>query len=81
MLLTRIVQNLNLSDTDMQDVAATMAAIKQYIDGHINESVEHRHFHRHTQQVGESFDDCLLVLHELIKTCNCCSNECTQKNI
>ena len=40
--------------------------IKTYTDGHINESIEHRHFCRHTQQPGESFDDFLLILRKLV---------------
>ena len=76
-----IVQNLGLSDTDKQDITAIIAAIKTYIDGHINKSVERRHFRRRTQEPGESFDDFLLALRELVKTCNFCSNECIQKNL
>ena len=76
-----IVQNLGLSDADKKDVTAIIAAIKKYIDGHVNESVERRNFRRRTQQPGECFDDFLLALRELVKTCNFCSNECTQKNI
>jgi len=76
-----IVQNLGLSDTDKQDVTAIITTIKKYIDGHINESVECRNFCRHTQQPRESFDDFLLALRELVKTCNFCSNDCIQKNI
>ena len=76
-----VVQNLGLSDADKQDITAIITAIKTYIDGHINESVECRHFRRRIQQPGESFDDFLLALRELVKTCNFCTNECTQKNI
>ena len=32
-----------------------------------------------TQGVGESFDDFLVSLRELTKTCNFCSNDCLQK--
>ena len=73
-----IVQNLGLSGDDKKDVAAIIATIKKYIDGHINGSVERRNFCRRTQQLGESFDDYLLSLCELVKTCNFCSNDCTQ---
>ena len=76
-----IVQNLGLSDSEKKDTAAIISAIKKYIDGHINESVERRNFRRRTQQQGETFDDYLLVLRELVKTCNFCSSECTDKNI
>ena len=76
-----IVQNLGLSDTEKADIAAIISAIKKYIDGHINESVERRNFRRRSQQPGETFDDFVLVLRELVKTCNFCSNNCTRKNI
>lgn len=55
--------------------------MKHYIDGHINETVERRNFRKRTQQVGESFDDFLVSLRELVKTCNFCSDACTNKNI
>ena len=76
-----VVQNLGLSDADKQDITAIITAIKTYIDRHINESVERRHFRRRIQQPGESFDDFLLAFRELAKTCNFCTNECIQKNI
>ena len=49
--------------------------------GPINESVERCHFRKRKQQHGETFDDSLVSLHELAKTFNFCSNECTQKSI
>ena len=75
------VQNLGLSDTKKEDVAAIISNIKKYIDGHINESVERKNFRRRTQQPGESFDDFLVALHELVKTCNFCSDNSTRKNL
>ena len=76
-----IVQNLRLSSDEMKDVTTIIAAIKKYIDGHVNESVECRNFRRRTQQLGECFDNFLLALRDLVKTCNFCSNECMRKNI
>jgi len=76
-----IVQNLGLSNEERTSVATIIGAIKKYIESHINESVERRNFRRRTQQPGESFDDFLLTLHELVKTCNFCSNACIRKNI
>ena len=76
-----IVQNLGLSSDEMKDVTTIIAAIKKYIDGHVNESVERRNFRRRTQQPGECFDDFLLALRDLVKTCNFCFNDCMQKNI
>ena len=76
-----IVQNLGLTEEQRGNVESIISAIKRYIDGHVNETVERRNFRRRTQQVGESFDDFLVSLRELVKTCNFCSNACTQKNI
>ena len=38
-------------------------------------------FRNRTQQAGASFDDFLVSLHQLVKTCNFCNDACTQKNI
>ena len=56
-------------------------AIKCHIDGQINESVERHNLHCHMQQPVVSFNDFLVTLCKLAKTCNFCSNLCTQKNI
>ena len=55
-------------------------AIEHYVQGQINESVERRNFRRRVQQ-GETFDDFLVSIRELAKTCSFCSEECTQKNL
>jgi len=73
-----IVENLGLTTEQRK---AIILAIKHYIDGHINESVEQHNFRRHVQQSGEVFDDFLVVLHELVKTCNFCSSVCMEKSI
>ena len=36
---------------------------------------------KHMQQLGESFDNFLMSLRELVKTCNFYSNDCTNKSI
>ena len=76
-----VVQNLGLTEEQRGSVDSIISAIKRYIDGHVNETVERRNFRRCTQQAGESFDDFLISLRELVKTCNFCSDACTQKNI
>ena len=76
-----IVDNLGLTTDQRKSIEDIITAIKQYIDGHINESVERRNFRRRVQQQGETFDDFLVALRELVKTCNFCSNECIEKNI
>ena len=75
-----IVQNLGLTEEENGNVASIIRAIKCYVDGHVNETVERRHFRKRTQ-VGESFDDFLVSLRELVKTRNFCSDACTSKNI
>ena len=76
-----VVNNLGLTEEQEQDTDAIITAIKRHIDGQLNESVERRNLRRRTQQPGESFDDFLVALRELPKTCNCCSDQCSQKNI
>ena len=36
-------------------------------DGHMNETIEHQKFWRRSQQPDESFDNFVIVLHELIQ--------------
>jgi len=54
-------------------------AMQQYIDGHINETVEYRNFRCQIQQPGEPFDNYLILLWELAKTCKFCSKSFLQK--
>ena len=76
-----IVDNLGLSVGQRGKVKNIIEAIQEYVDGHIDESVERRNFRHRKQQPGEIFDDFLVSLRELAKTCKFCSKECTQKNI
>ena len=76
-----MVKNLGLSEDKWKSVAAIIATFKCYIEGHINKYVDRRNFRRRIQQPGETFDDFLVSLQELVKTCNFCSETCTQKNI
>ena len=76
-----IVQNLGLTTKENKSVDTIICAIKQYIDGHINESVERRNFRNCKQQTGESFFNFLVSLRELVKMCNFCSDNCANKNI
>ena len=56
-----------------------MTGIQSYVARQINESVERCNFRSRTQQQGEFFDDFLVSLHELAKTCQFCSDACCQK--
>ena len=71
-----IVENVGLTGDQRKSTA-----IEAYVNGQINESVERRAFRSRVQQEGETFDDFLVSLRELAKTCNFCNDECAQKNI
>ena len=76
-----IVNNLGLTEEQRSRANDIITAIERYVQGQINESVERRNFRRRVQQEGETFDDFLVSLRELVKTCSFCSEECTQKNL
>ena len=76
-----IVNNLGLSDAEREDATTIVTKISEFVEGQTNESVERRHFRQRRQQPGESFDDFLVSLRELAKTCKFCSEDCTQKAI
>ena len=76
-----IVQNLGLTTEQRNDVTQTIEALQRYVDGHLNETVERRNFRRRVQQPGETFDDFIIALRELAKTCKFCSDECAEKSI
>ena len=74
-----IVENLSLTTTQKKDQGQIIAALKQYVERRVNETIERRNLRQRVQLVGESFDDFLVSLRDLAKTCNFCSNECLQK--
>ena len=74
-----IVDNLGLTNAQKKDQTLIIAALKLYVDGRINETIERCNFRQRTKRVGESFDDFLVSLRELAKTCNFCDNNCLQK--
>ena len=76
-----VVDNLGLTPDQRTNASETVRAISAYVAGQLNETVERRNFRRRCQQQGETFDDFLVGLRELAKTCGFCSDECTQKSI
>ena len=76
-----VVQNLGLTEGQLKDTREIIEAIEQYVDGHVNETVEWRILRRRVQQQGETFDDFLIALRELVKTCKFCLEDCVKKNI
>ena len=57
-----IVQYLDLTDKQMKDSRTIIEATQHYMDGHINETVEHRYFRWWVQQPGESFVAFLITI-------------------
>jgi len=76
-----IVDNLGLTDAQRASVDQTITAIEAYVQEQINETVERCNFRRRVQQEGETFDDFLVSLRELAKSCNFCNKDCTHKNL
>ena len=76
-----VVDNLGLTEAQQKDQAQVIAALKQHVAGRINETIERRNLRQRKQLSGEAFDDFLVSLRELAKTCNFCSNDCLQKAI
>ena len=68
------VDNLELTD-ERGNASQIVQAIGVYVAGQLNESVERLNHRRRCQQAGETFDDILLSLRELAKTCKFCSNQ------
>jgi len=76
-----IVDNLGLTDAQRTSVDQTITAIEAYVQEQINETVERHNFRQRVQQEGETFDDFLVSLRELAKTCNFHNKDCTHKNL
>ncbi len=73
--------HLGLTEAQRGDQEQIVAALKSYVQGRVNETVERRNFRQRKQALGESFDDYLLSLRELANTCNFCDNNCLRSNI
>ncbi len=76
-----VVDNLGLTDAQKNDQALIIAAMKQHVEGQINETIERRNLRQRHQLTGETFDDFLVSLRDLAKTCNFCNNECLKRAI
>ena len=74
-----VVDNLGLATEDMKKVAKIIEALTKHTEGAVNETVERRNFRKRRQHARETFDDYLVSLRELIKTCHYCTYECVSK--
>ena len=63
----------------LADVTEIVDAFKRYAQGQIKESVKRRNLCKRKQQPGESVDDYMVDLRELVKTCNFCTDTCIDK--
>ena len=74
-----VVDNLGLATEDKKKVAKIIEALTKHMEGAVNETVERRNFRKCRQHARETFDDYLVLLRELIKTCHYCTDECVSK--
>ena len=68
-----IVDNLGLPKEDQKKIDKIIQALKVFVEGAVNETVERRNFRKRRQHIQESFDDFLDALRDLIKACNYCA--------
>ena len=76
-----VVGNLGLSEDKKKDVKSIIEALTQHVEDVVNETVERKAFRQRRQQSLESFDDFLVSLRDLVRSCNYCSDECVNKTI
>ena len=74
-----VVSNLGLPEQNKKEVKSIIKALTEHVEGTVNETVERKAFRKRKQQQGESFDDYLVSLRDLVRTCNYCSDECSNK--
>lgn len=72
------IRNLGMSAAEAADWESIVKAMRAYVVGRQNVTVERRNFRKRKQEKGERFDDYLISLRELAKTCNFCNDECTE---
>ena len=68
-----------MPEANRKKVPRIIEALKAYVEGAANETVERRNFRKRRQYAEEAFDDFVIALRDLMKTCNHCSDECSQK--
>ena len=77
----RVVKNLGLSADEMKNSISIMNALELHIRGQVNETVARRDLRKRTQEAGETVNDFVVALRNLVTTCNFCNEECEQKAI
>ena len=77
----RVVDNLGLPPSDQKDCLKIIDALERHVNGQINVTVERFNFRQRRQDKSEPFDDYLITLRELAKTCRFCNDKCTEAAI
>ena len=67
---TSVADNLGLPEEHKKKI---IQALKVHVEGAVNETDEKRNFQKRCQHTQESFDNFLVALRDLIKTCNYCA--------
>ena len=68
-----------LIEAERNNASAIIDMLQRYVDGYLNETVKQRNFYHRVQQQGETFDNFLISLRNLIKTCKFYSESCVEK--
>ena len=71
-----VIDNLDLPNDDRKKVDKIIEALKTHMQGTVNETVERRNFRKRGQHKQESFNDFLVALRDLVKSCSYCSDAC-----
>ena len=78
--MASVVDNLGLPEDNKKKIDKIIQSLKVHVEGPVNETVERRNFRMRRQHTQESFDDLLVALRDLIKTCNyCAADDCLNR--
>ena len=75
------MDNIGLPEEDRRKVYTIIDALKSHMKGAINETVERRNFRKRQQFARDYFNDFLVALRDLVKTCNYCTDACTDNAV
>lgn len=70
----RKYKNLPLTDQEFRDPETVMNAIREHVLGQVNIIVERNRFWKRQQSEGESFNDYVMQLRDLMRTCKFCEH-------
>ena len=70
----KIMRQLTVAEGDEKDPDKYIEKLEEHANGLLNVTIERRNLNLRIQQEGETFDDFLISLKELLKTCNYCEN-------